>query len=319
MSNKNQGRDCANTLKALGFSPWQHVRTRASIADLFKPQRRCGIYVLRLSNGEFYAGKAVDVTRRYVQHRKTYGDIEEIAFKPLPRGRLSEEERALIEHLEQEGWQLRNIALASIPKGESDFDLVMPPEEQERWLNALNYVDDGGERLIDPDLRRRYRGRFQGFLQMPHAEEVLDVLQTYVQAGVPAIRRGEVSFWGCSCLPTKNVYSRVNINWQEVFTVFTSVKSLRFSLHLARSPLQEVFGNILERHPTLRYTGHRYVPGGQDQTNFEIEGAQAAKMLITDEDVLRGIRLLNLRLMQKGPCTYGRYHCMDLADRLVDD
>ena len=118
-------------------------------------------------------------------------------------------------------------------------------------------------------------------------------------------------------MPTNNVYSRVNINWQEVFTIFTSANSLRFSLHLARSPLKEVFGNILERHPTLRYTDHRYVPGGQDQTNFEITGAKAAKKLLADEDVLRGIRLLNLRLMQKGPCAYGRYHCMDLADRLV--
>ena len=245
MPNKNQEWECANTLGALGFSPWQHVRTRASIADLFKPQRRCGIYVLRFSNGEFYAGQAVDVTRRYVQHRKTHGDIEEIAFKPLPRGRLSEEERALIERLEQEGWQLRNIALASIPKGESDFDLVMPPEEQERWLNALNYVDGEGERLVDTDLRRKYRGRFQRFVEMPYAKEALDILRTYARVAVPAIRRGEVSFWSCSCLPTADVYSRVNINWQEVFTVSTGFYGLWFSFYLARSPLQQAFGNSL--------------------------------------------------------------------------
>ena len=109
----------------------------------------------------------------------------------------------------------------------------------------------------------------------------------------------------------------MNINWQEVFTVYTSVNSLRFSLYLARSPLKEVFGNILERHPTLRYTNHRHGPGGQDQTNFKIMGAKAARKLLADEDVLRGIRLLNMRLMQKGPCAYGRYHCMYLADRLL--
>ncbi len=305
-------------LEASGFSPWKHVHGRASIADLFKPQRRCGIYVLRFSNGEFYVGKAVDVTRRYAQHRKTYGDIEEIAFKLVPRGKLGEVERSLIWGLEQKGWQLRNIAQASMPKGESDFDLIMPPEEQERWLNALDYVDSGGERLVDPDLRRRYRGRFQRFVEMPYAEGALDVLRTYVGVAVPAIRRGEVSFWSCSCLPTSNVYSRVNINWQEVFTVSTGFYGLLFSFYLARSPLKEVFGNILERHPTLRYTGHRHAPGGQDQTNFQIKGAKEARNLLADEDVLRGVRLLNLRLMQKGPCAYGRYHCMELADRLVD-
>ena len=309
-------------LEAVGFSRWRRVRGRASIADFFKPRRRCGIYVMCFSNGEFYAGQAVDVTRRYAQHRKTHTDIVQMAFKQVPTSKLDEEERSLIWRLEQEGWPLRNIALASIPKGESDFDLVMPPEEQQRWLDDLGYVDNAGERLVDPELRRRYRGRFQRFLEMPHAEEALDVLRTYVKVGVPAIRGGEVAFWGCSCLPTNDVYSRVNINWQEVFTVFTLGNDLRFSLHLARSPLQQVFGTtlapLLKRHPTLKHTDHRYAPGGQDQTSFEIGGVQTAKKLITDEDVLPGIRLLNLRLMKKGPCPYGRYHCMDLADRLMD-
>ena len=37
-------------LEALGFSPWKYVQGRASIADFFKPRRRCGIYVLRFFN-----------------------------------------------------------------------------------------------------------------------------------------------------------------------------------------------------------------------------------------------------------------------------
>jgi hypothetical protein len=77
-------------LEAIGFSRrWKYVQGRASIADLFKPHRRCGIYVLRFSNEEFYAGQAVDVTRRYAQHRKTHGDIEQMAFKQVPRGRTN--------------------------------------------------------------------------------------------------------------------------------------------------------------------------------------------------------------------------------------
>jgi len=50
-------------LVAMGFSPWRQVHGRASIADFFKPRRRCGIYVLRFSKEEFYVGQAVDVTR----------------------------------------------------------------------------------------------------------------------------------------------------------------------------------------------------------------------------------------------------------------
>ena len=90
-------------LEAMGFSPWRQVHGRASIADYFKPRRRCGIYVLGFSNGEFYAGQALDVTRRYAQHRKTYYDIEQMAFRPLARSKLNEEERSLIGCLEEEG------------------------------------------------------------------------------------------------------------------------------------------------------------------------------------------------------------------------
>jgi hypothetical protein len=309
-------------LETMGFSQWNYVQGRASIADFYKPGRRCGIYVLRFSNGDFYVGQAVDVTRRYAQHRKTHTDIEQMAFKQAPRGKLDDEERALIGRLERQEWPLRNVTFASMLIGESDFDLIMPPDEQERWLGDLGYTDDGGERLIDPELRRRYQGQFQRFLAMPRAEEALDVLHTYVKVGIPAIRRGEVSFWACSCLPTKDVYSRVNINWQEVFTASTSLNDLWFSFHLARSPLAELLGDrespLLERHPTLVYDDHRYAPGGQDQMNYYLRGARAAKELLADEDVVRAIRLFNLRLMRKGPCNFGRYHCMDLADKLVD-
>ena len=70
-------------LDSLGFLPTQNVQGRASVADLFKPQKRCGIYILHFANGEFYAGQAVDVTRRYAQHRSTYDDIVKLSFKSL--------------------------------------------------------------------------------------------------------------------------------------------------------------------------------------------------------------------------------------------
>src|SRR5215208_6026636 len=101
----------------MGFSRWKYVQGRASIADFFKPGRRCGIYVLRFANEEFYAGQAVDVTGRYAQHRKTHADIEQMAFKQVPRAKLNEEERALIWRLEQQGWPLRNVTFASIAAG----------------------------------------------------------------------------------------------------------------------------------------------------------------------------------------------------------
>jgi hypothetical protein len=88
--------------------------------------RRASVVVfisLSFANGEIYAGQALDVTRRYVQHRKVHGDIEKISFRRVAKDKLNNEERALIRTLEQNGHRLRNITFTSIPKGESDFDL----------------------------------------------------------------------------------------------------------------------------------------------------------------------------------------------------
>jgi MOSC domain-containing protein YiiM len=58
-----------------GFSQLHHVQGRASIADLFPQGKRCGLYILYFLDGEIYAGQALDVTRRYVQHCKVHCDI----------------------------------------------------------------------------------------------------------------------------------------------------------------------------------------------------------------------------------------------------
>jgi hypothetical protein len=122
-------------------------------------------------------------------------------------------------------------------------------------------------------------------------------------------------------MPQPNVLSRVNIYWQEVFTAFVHKKELWFSLHMARSPLEEAFGTdlglLVKRYPTAEHIDHRYKPGGQDQTRFEIP-VKGVMAFITDSSVIAAIRLLNLRLMKKGPCNFGRFHCMDLADRIIE-
>jgi len=318
--------ELAEFLPLLDFPPVRSVHGRASIADIFPAGKRCGIYILHFLNGEVYAGQAIDVTRRYVQHSKTHNDIASISFKQVLKTHLNDEERVAIWELEQRGFHLRNIIFTSIPKGDSDLDLVMSPEEQQKWLDDLSYQGSCGIRAQDEVLRCKYHQRFQSFLKRPQAEAIIHVLQSYVQRGVPVPMRSEMSFWGCSCLPSYarpgiTVYSRININWQEVFTALTGQGGPIFSFHLALSPLEQIFGNSLERlfekHPTLHCTEHFYEPGGHDQLHLEIEGAEFALRLLEDTGIRRAIRLFNLRLMQKGPCAYSRYHCMDLADRLI--
>ena len=105
--------NATSLLEKLGFPASRYVRGRASVADMFRQGKRCGIYLLHCSNAEYYAGQATDVTRRYVQHRKTHADIERISFKRVRRDRLDIEERRVIWALEEAGIYLRNIAMST--------------------------------------------------------------------------------------------------------------------------------------------------------------------------------------------------------------
>ncbi len=306
-----------------GFSQPQYVEGRTSIAGLFTPGKRCGLYILQFSDGEIYAGQALDVTRRYVQHRKVHFDIEKISFKRVAKKHLNNEERALIWKLEEDGYLLRNISFTSIPRGESDFDFVMPAEEQEQWLKDTNYFDLSGSRVVNPELQRKYSRKFQQFSSMLRFNQVIKVMRQYVQAGIPSPLQSELSFWGCSCLPSNSfsseiVYSRININWQEVFTVAEYEGELEFSFHLALSPIEEIFGEslsrLIEKFPSLEVTDHFYEPGGQDQINLIIQGSESAKKFLQHREIILAIRLFNLRLMKKGACIFSRYHCIDLAE-----
>jgi hypothetical protein len=47
-------------LRELGFKSTYFVQGGYSIADLYKPDERCGIYVLHFANGQYYVGLAVE-------------------------------------------------------------------------------------------------------------------------------------------------------------------------------------------------------------------------------------------------------------------
>jgi hypothetical protein len=319
-------KELENILTTLNFKKSCSVSDRTSIVDLFSPARRCGIYVLHFENGEVYAGQAVDVTRRFIQHRRKHKDISEISFKPVTLKKINEAERETIWELEKASIPLRNITFTSVLGGETDFDLIMNPKEQERWLGDVTWSDLKGTRTNDRELRRKYGMKFQTFLQEPDVEIVQAILKIYIKRCIPVPVRSELSFWAVSCLPRYSVsgisvYSRININWQEVFTVSREGGIFGFSWHLAMSPLQEAYGSnltgVARDHPNLSIGDHFYEPGGHDQKNIFTESIDEAVSLLSNPVILKAIRLFNLRLMRKGPTSYNRFHCFDLADSLL--
>src|SRR5262245_46807350 len=126
--------NASSFFSSLGFSDFEQVEGRSSVADMFQPDRRCGLYVFHYQNGEYYVGQAVNVVRRFGQHRKTHSDIVSMAFLPLLKEQLTAKERSTIEGADLAGFLLRNIVGTSEPNIESDFDDVVSPAEQGSWL-----------------------------------------------------------------------------------------------------------------------------------------------------------------------------------------
>ena len=232
-------------LVSLGFpaKPFG-VLSRFAIADLVRPGERCGIYVLHFTDGDFYVGQSKDVTKRFVHHRRGYShdDIDSLYFKQVAEPSLDGEEAKIVVKLKAANVKLRNILLGPWKGGEADFDEIMPLEEQERWLADLSLSGDADfKRLVDDELRSKYRRRFERFQAHPQHEQVVEILREYVKFGIPAARRGEVSFWSVSCWPSKGLFARLNLFWQEVLSIYaTEGGSTVVSFHMADSPFVQL-------------------------------------------------------------------------------
>jgi hypothetical protein len=311
-------------ISALGFPEWQEVTGRSSIADLHKPRERCGIYVLGFANGERYVGQAVDVVRRFGDHRKNHADITHMTFKRVKQAELSRVERHCIHTLEAQGLRLRNISLMSVVAGERDLDLVVTPQEQEQWLTGdRNGLVDADQHVQDQGLRERYRRRFSAFMALPHAQDALFILGLYLQMVVPFPRRTELSFWAVSCFPEtgaphgSTLLLRMNLNMQEVFSLYSDGNGLWGSFHLARTPYEAALGPDWAEQLTAlgwQVEDHTYAPGGQDQFNLYAEGWDGLLSALTGWAHAEAMCHFNLRLMRKGATYYGRYHSLDLVD-----
>ena len=145
----------------LGFPPLVVVAGRVSVADLYPSRsQRCGIYVLEHSDGMHYVGQAVDVVRRFAQHRKASPDIERLSFFQVGRHELDAVERRCIHSAEVRGLRLRNRMLVKQLSGESDLDDVLRPDEQLAWLEDPSAFGSEPRLRLDPDQVQRLRVPF---------------------------------------------------------------------------------------------------------------------------------------------------------------
>jgi|GEM_PF-1172117 len=197
-----------------------------------------------------------------------------------------------------------------------DFDGVMSPAQQVRWVAEVDWRDRDGLRVDDPDLRGRHAPRAEQLRAMVVWADVAAVLQRYVRAAIPAPRRSERAFWACACLPDSDeamVLARVDVGPADVCTV-TADDELTFSFRLGLDPLD------LPRFATragLSVADLRSRPAGDIEVVLSAVGAAAALGLFDDEVIVRGMRRFNLDLARRGPCDTADWHSLALADVLL--
>lgn len=304
--------------KRLYFGSLQDVEGRVTVADLVPAGRRTGLYLLGFRTGEVYAGLSIDIADRFVQHARTHADIVSFAAKSVPSQQLDAEETKVIERLELWGFRLRNIAKVSVTNLESDLDAVVPRQEQDRFIRAGTLCPQILPTPTFYDLRRRYLRRFGELMARPEGIDAAAGLALYLSHAIPNPPITQVSFWSATAAVGARIHIRVNVHWQEVLTAYTRNRELRFSLHIARSPLAESFGSslrMIQAHlPMATVSAHRYSPGGVDQIAVDVLGLEGLTALLRVPSFAKAARLFNVRLMRKGPCTWGKNHCPQLAD-----
>ena len=318
---------------AMGFPLVTNVATLFSISHLFgTSKKRCGIYLLQFADELFYIGQAVDVVRRFSQHRRTFDDIQGFAFMPVAKDALNATEKELIFIAESLGFKLKNAVHVSSIIGDTDFDLLMPIAEQEVWLSATSFVESSGaqSKIVLPESQQiRFSKNFDQFNKHPASGAALVLLRQYIHECIPIPRRSEYSFWSVSCMPSTNINTWprlfcVNAAMMELFVVGWEKKTnlpwsyLTVDLDVFSDywPSPEDF---LKHFKNIEFIDREYRDAGQNQITLHCSGHTAMSRLLADDGVLTAAAALNVRVMRKRANIFSKYHCAQLANQLFAD
>jgi hypothetical protein len=317
------------SVAAMGFPAMDSVSSLFSIAHLFgSSKKRCGIYFLTFQSGLFYVGQAVDVVRRFSQHRRIHDDIVGFSFIPIFKTELDETEKALIFRAESLGLKLTNAVHVTSIEGDTDLDLVMPPAEQESWLCAPSCLinrDENSPKIILPESQQiRYTKHFSRFEKHPLSNRALALFQQYVFSCLPAPRRTEYSFWSVSCMPSGNsVFPRllcVNAAVMELFVIGLEKQSPDVLWSFVNVAEDVLLGHwisldkLVKAFPFVEAEHCRYRDAGQHQVRLHVYDDAPMEKLLSDPGVSKAAAALALRVMRKRATIYGKYHCPQLAN-----
>ena len=327
-------KNISEVINQLGFefASRHNVKGRISVADLFtKSKKRCGIYLLEFANGTYYVGQALDVVRRFNQHRKNHDHICGLWFQAVRNVDLNEVEQWIIQKAEKSNMPLTNRTFVQNVSGETDLDLVITKEVQEKWLSSKSPSRERSSlmyRTVDEKFIFKYRDNFQKLVKDEQYPIVKMILKTYITTCIPFWPKTELSFWSLSCLPATNKstwprYFCLNINAMEILVLGFEKRTgkpflfVNLSDYFKRVSKKDV-SSLKSKYNCSEFKPASYRAAAGSSYTVHFRNAEDFIRMLKNEPVMvRSMKELNLRLMRKGGTIYSPYHCFDLVNEVM--
>lgn len=189
---------------------------------------RCGIYVLRFSDGSAYVGQAGDVVRRFNSHSRDWAKklpgvaIESVEFAPCPVDLLNAAEKSMIAELDKTT-SLQNRLITDWPGGKGDIQVThsnapalrIPLNRAERTTPTQ---DNDGRKLA----------RYSEYSRDPVSDLFSEFAGIYLAETMSSPATIAGSLWTCTALPSTGGggrYFTVNAGGLEVLFAFLTQSS----------------------------------------------------------------------------------------------
>ncbi|MBC7552460.1 MAG: hypothetical protein H7257_00625 [Taibaiella sp.] len=294
----------------------------------FPFENSSGLYIIEFDNNEFYIGQTKEIRKRYKAHLNNYKNIKNFFFLSLVASELllQSHESQLIAWFEQNLLRIKNLK-------QIKFENIFCRDYQKKWISNLEFNYVAGIKYFDPETRSKYSAKFQLLQQKGYFQSLCSILSQYIKEGIPNYLGSEFNYWSVSCLPVdtfrENIISRVNICSVPVLSAYIgSDDTVKVMLLVSILPFIDAVNSkfkcdvLFANVPSLSFDlSERFEIAEGDLIALFID-ADDFEAAINNSIILKAIRLLNLRMMNKVGAeekhTRNRIHCLDLSDYIFE-
>lgn len=291
-----------------------------------------GLYMWESEKHEIYIGISnASVCTRLRQHVANYpeANIQRFRYRANAgnRSALRDIERDLIHDALAQGFTVFNREHSAVIHGASVFDDKISVERQQAWFHDPVGQNSSISRALSRTAsdEARARKRFEKFVKLPFADDVLDALSLYLRACTPFPEETENEYWSLTCLPQwsdKRIVT-LNMGYLEMFYAHHDPRKKRTSIYVgADSPTLPPARTWLRNWRSgMKRRGLVHAIGAPNEEGLEFTSVESfIEVMTTSPEVRQAVARFALDRMRKGRVA-GRYrdaHNVLLADSALD-